>query len=285
MTRRQQQMKTVPEPKEQPLDTVSDELALAFEQDTGTGLEEATQEDFALPFLVILQQLSPQVQEQSPKYVEGAKAGMVYNTVTGELHDVREGHNPLRLIPCHFRVNFVEWITRSDGGGYVNAYDRTEGKRLLETCVENDRGRKIVLPNGHELIDTRNHFVLVVNADMEITPAMIAMVSTQSSVSRNWMAQIQMFRGKVRNNEGTIIKTVAPKSYGQIWPLTTYLETKDNYTWYKWRVGNGEIVPSIDLFNEGKAFHEAVKSGDVKIDLSQQDISEPSEDFVEEDKF
>ena len=58
-----------------------------FEADSGKGLGNLGQEDLALPFLKILGQLSPEVNKQHGKYVEGAEPGMIYNTVTGEVHD------------------------------------------------------------------------------------------------------------------------------------------------------------------------------------------------------
>jgi len=50
----------------------------------GTGLEETTTEDFAIPFIRVLQPMSPQLQKQHGSYVAGAGAGDLYNTVTGE---------------------------------------------------------------------------------------------------------------------------------------------------------------------------------------------------------
>ena len=46
-----------------------------------------TQDDLALPFVRILGQLSPQVTMGDAKYIESAKPGMIYNTVTSELYD------------------------------------------------------------------------------------------------------------------------------------------------------------------------------------------------------
>ena len=61
-------------------------LAL-FGDDVSKGFENMTQDDMALPFVRILGQLSPQVTDGDAKYIEGAKPGMIYNTVTSELYD------------------------------------------------------------------------------------------------------------------------------------------------------------------------------------------------------
>ena len=52
--------------------------------DDAKGFDNMTQEDLALPFVRILGQLSPQVTQGDAKYIESAKPGMIYNTVTNE---------------------------------------------------------------------------------------------------------------------------------------------------------------------------------------------------------
>ena len=44
----------------------------------GTGLEETTTEDFAIPFIRVLQPMSPQLQKQNGSFVAGASAGDLY---------------------------------------------------------------------------------------------------------------------------------------------------------------------------------------------------------------
>ena len=71
-----------------------------FGDDAAKGFENMTQEDMALPFVRILGQLSPQVTEGDGKYIEGAKPGMIYNTVTSELFDGKKG---IKIIPCYYK--------------------------------------------------------------------------------------------------------------------------------------------------------------------------------------
>ena len=78
------------------------------------GFENMTQEDMALPFVRILGQLSPQVTDGDAKYIEGAKPGMIYNTVTSELYDGKKG---IKVIPCYYKKDYPEWSDRGDGPG------------------------------------------------------------------------------------------------------------------------------------------------------------------------
>ncbi len=50
-----------------------------------TGFEGTSSRDYAIPFISLLQSLSPQVDKDDAKYVEGAEVGMFYNSASGEL--------------------------------------------------------------------------------------------------------------------------------------------------------------------------------------------------------
>ena len=60
---------------------------MSFEDDANQGLSNLGHEDLALQFLKVLGQLSPEVNKRDGKYVQGAEAGMIFNTVTKELYD------------------------------------------------------------------------------------------------------------------------------------------------------------------------------------------------------
>ena len=77
-----------------------------FEADAKVGQDNIGSQDLALPFLRILGQLSPQVNERDAKFVEGAKPGMIYNTVTNELYDGVKG---ISVIPCAYKREYIEW--------------------------------------------------------------------------------------------------------------------------------------------------------------------------------
>jgi hypothetical protein len=108
-----------------------------LEEFAGEGLEEVTAEDLAIPFLRVLAQLSPQVNKRDGAYVEGAEAGMIYNTVANEAYDGEKG---ILVVPCHYNRRFVEWQPRSSGGGFVGSYpidsDMLKQKMCfpMETC-------------------------------------------------------------------------------------------------------------------------------------------------------
>ena len=53
-------------------------LSSMFEEDASGGLDNMGSDDFAMPFLRVLGQLSPEINKRDAKYVEGAEAGMIF---------------------------------------------------------------------------------------------------------------------------------------------------------------------------------------------------------------
>ena len=74
-------------------------LATTFEADASAGSQNITQEDLALPFLKVLGQLSPEINKQNAKFINGAEPGMIVNSVTKELYNGTKG---IEVIPVHY---------------------------------------------------------------------------------------------------------------------------------------------------------------------------------------
>ena len=92
-----------------------------FESDASHGAQNITQEDLALPFLKVLGQLSPEVNKQDAKHVEGAEAGMILNTVTNQLYNGKQG---IEVLPVFYKRQYIEWQERGAGkGAPVNIYN------------------------------------------------------------------------------------------------------------------------------------------------------------------
>lgn len=75
-------------------------LMEGFEGDAGGGMEGTDFDSFAVPFLVVLQSMSPQCKKSDGAYIEGAEEGMIFNTASGEVFDGEEG---VMLVPFAYR--------------------------------------------------------------------------------------------------------------------------------------------------------------------------------------
>ena len=241
-----------------------------FGDDLQKGFENMTQEDMALPFIRILGQLSQQVTEGDAKYVEGAKPGMIYNTVTNELYDGKKG---IKVIPCYFKKDYPEWSDRGDGPGApvavhgVNSPVISTGKR---------DGSKIRLPNGNYLEETASYYVMVQTKQGGFTPALITMNSTQLNVSKKWNSMMRSIQ--IDNGKGGF---AIPPMHGVVYNLTSTLQKNDKGSWYGWTVTMDRIMGQDDktLYLNAKDFSGNVSKGNVQTKADVEETSETKTPF------
>lgn len=231
---------------------VSTELDAELARDQGAGFEEAGRDAYAIPFLVALQDMSPQTKQKMAGYVEGAKPGMLFNTATGELME------SCIIVPCHYAQTFIEWVPRDQGGGFVNAYP--PGHAIISTATRD--GAVNVLPNGNHLSDTRQHYVLIVKEDGTTEGAILAMKSTQLKVSRRWMTQMRSQLVEVNG------RSIPAPMYAFQYRLSTELEANDKGQWSSFLITDRERVTDINVYKEAKQFAALAKSGSQKVDYN-----------------
>ena len=224
----------------------------SFEIDSGKGLGNMSQEDLALPFLKILGQLSPEVNKRDGKYVKGAEPGMIFNSVTGDLYDGAKG---IQVVPCHYKLEYIEWRDRGEGSGAPVAIHSSSSDIMTKTT--RDASFKDRLPNGNYIERTASHFVIV-NGQTSST-ALIAMKSTQLKISRKWNSMMAGIRLKGKNGLFT------PASFSHIYQLKTIQQSNDKGTWFGWEVSKIGPVQDTTLYQQAKTFAENVSKGDVKV--------------------
>ena len=225
--------------------------ANVFEDDAAKGLGAIGQEDLALPFLKILGQLSPEVNKRDGKYVEGAEPGMIYNSVSGDLYDGVKGIN---VIPCFYKLEYIEWKDRGEGpGAPVAIYDSSSD---IMSKTKPDANYKDRLPNGNYIEKTASHFVII-TGDSPST-ALISMKSTQLKISRKWNSMMSGIKMKGKNGLFT------PASFSHIYRLKTTQMSNDKGTWFGWEVSKIGPVTDQSLYGQAKSFSENISKGNVK---------------------
>ena len=223
-----------------------------FEEDAARGLGNIGQQDLALPFLKILAQLSPEVNKRDGKYVEGAEAGMIYNSVTGELYNGTEGIN---VIPCFYKLEYLEWKDRGEGLGAPIAIYPSSSDIMSKT--KPDANYKDRLPNGNYIERTASHFVIILG-DSPST-ALISMKSTQLKISRKWNSMMSGLKLKGKNGLYT------PASFSHIYKLKTTQMSNDKGTWFGWEVSKVGPVTDSQAYQQAKTFSENISKGSVKV--------------------
>lgn len=229
-------------------------------EDAGTGFENTNSEDFAIPFLRILQKLSPAVDEESSQFVAGAKPGMLMDTVSKALFKSDIG---AIVVPVSYERSFIEWKTRKNGGGFVNKHAADCAERF-ETTRDEGTG-KDMLPNGNELQDTRSFYVMLIDPATGIPkPCLISMVSTQTKKSKTWLSQMDGL--KIETKDGIKTAPIFSSSY----KITTAIEQKDDNKWYGFIIERESWV-SQEIYMAAKVFRDSIMTGDVIVKHTADD--------------
>ena len=136
------------------------------------GFENIDSKSLQLPFLKILGQLSPQVTAGDSKYIEAAKPGMIYNTVTDKLYD---GNKGILVIPAYYKFEYIEWADRGQEGSNAPRNIYPADSDIMSKTTRGDDG-KDRLESGNYIEETASHFVVVVEESMA-SEALITMKS------------------------------------------------------------------------------------------------------------
>lgn len=239
-------------------------LASRFEEDAQSGFSGMNQEDFALPFLRLLTNTSPEVGS-----IDGAMPGMIYNSVTGELFDGKKG---ILVIPCAYVRQYIEWAPRGSGSGAPIAYYPSTSDILSKTHREVG-DNKDYLDNGNYIENTANHYVMVLDAQGLPHPALIVMKSTQLKKSRKWNSMMMSVKLQGKNGLYT------PPMYSQVYRLSTQKESNDKGQWFGWEVERVGSVEDDGAYLAAKAFADSIGAGDVNVRHSDESVAQAATPF------
>jgi hypothetical protein len=235
-----------------------------FEADAGQGFEETDSKCFAIPFLRILQSLSPQCKKTEPEFIKGAEEGNFFNTVTNQVFAEESG---VKFVPCYFIRKFTLWTPRGEAGGgagFQGSLSAADGEELLRNCTKNDKNQDVT-PDGLLLVDTREHYGILVHEDGTGEPILFSLSSTQLGKSKKWMS---FMRGLKLPNGAE-----APM-FSHIYNLTTVPEKNDKGSWYGLKWEDGGWTPTQAIYEQARGFREMIRSGAAK----------PAEEFDQDGK-
>jgi hypothetical protein len=240
-----------------------------FEADASEFSAELTSDDFALPFLNIIQNTSQQ------KKAGGGQIGDIFNTVTGEIYS---GKDSLTVVPCFYERVYIEWADRDKGVGKpVNIYPLSWDVNSNTSLGGDGKTRFINDNSGNYVEDTAQHYVMVVLGE-NTYPALVAMKSSNLTTSRQWNTMKQGNTAKNKNGQVYI-----KPDFSKMYKLSAAEITKGNYTWYVWKVQPGPDLSEKDmnLYKTCRDFAKAAKAGAVNIEHGEDNSKTSSVDLEE----
>ena len=232
---------------------------LDFVADSGMGLENMDKGDLALPFLKLLQSGSDETKKKHAKYVDGAEAGMFYNTVTKKLYDGEKG---IEVIPVFYKMTYPEWAPFERREGRPISNDR--GPEILKETTQNN-SNKDVLSNGNEIIKTANHFVIINGERPE--KALMTMKSTQLKVSRGWNSLMEdQFETDPKTG-----KSIPAPMFSRVYRLKSVENAGSNFSWHGYNRTMVKKVDDVGLYQMARDFYNSLKNAQQKTATVSED--------------
>ncbi|MGH8709709.1 MAG: hypothetical protein ACREVA_00045 [Burkholderiales bacterium] len=182
----------------------------------GLGFDGQSSADMVMPFLTILQALSPQVQNGS------LRPGMLLDTVTGEIWDGKEG---IPFIPAVTKHSFTEWRPRGAGGGFVGHCE--PDSPTVQGCRESQEFGKYVTPSGNDLVET--FYVYGILATETARHQVIAFSGSRIKRYRAWMTLARTIQ--IPDSQGRMIQ---PPLFAHRYRLRTVVEKNQKGQYYNW---------------------------------------------------
>jgi len=238
-----------------------------YEEDAGLGVS-AKQEDNLVPIARVLQSLSPQLNKKKAEFIEGAEPGDIL--LKGCEPPLVKGDKGFEFVSCYFTKDYVEWIPRDSGGGLV-ARHKTIPKEVKEVKdKQNPNRRRMMMPNGNEIIETRYHIGFVIKDDGAVLPYVLPFASTGHTVSKQWMFTMNSKRLPSGNT--------APS-----FAYTYRLKTKDRSNaagdWSVFDISSGRPTPP-EIYAQAKSLHQAFAAGSKDIEVDDEPTAEPNSDVM-----
>lgn len=237
--------------------------ASLYEQYAGSGFENQTADDYAIPFLQILQALSPQLEGN-----DNLKVGMIINTVTGEVFGGKDG---ISFVPATTQHVFVEWKPRDQGGGFVAVHQPDSD--LVRHVASTQEFGNYHTPEGNDLIETFYVYGVQVLEDGSGMEAVLAFSSTKIKKYKGWMTKAKTIQIQLPDGR----RFPAPL-FAHRYRLKTLNEKNKHGSFSNWDVVGFDgasalecrLPPSDPIFQQAVAVKDMIESGKARAAYESQ---------------
>lgn len=210
-----------------------DQLPDYIANGTGAGNENVTSQDMAIPRLDLVQQLSPQLDKNDAKFIEGAQLGHIFNTLTGEIY------THCFVINLHYEVKWQVFKDRKFGGGFEGSFN-SEAEALAH-LDSNQLPRQ-----QYNVAETGIHKCLLLNDQGQPDqPVLIYMSGSKFKVSKEWNSAIRL-------------KNPNADRFASVWTLSSVPEkNKQGQPYQNFKIDFAGWAPK-DLYEAAKAAYVGI---------------------------
>ena len=209
-----------------------------FMKGKGRGSENVSTNDLTIPRLDLIQDLSPQRKKTDPEYINGAEEGMFFNSVSKQLYG-----DAVIFIPVYFRKEYIIWKSRKSGGGFAGAFP-TESDAFAAIEAQD------LNPEIHEVVESAQHFGIIVDNYTSDTPAVEEIVMTMS-------------KSKMKANRqlNTMVRMAGGDRFERAYLIQSYTDrNKQNESYMNIKVTQKGYV-SENLYHICEKMYESVAGG------------------------
>ena len=189
--------------------------------DTMEGFEDINGSTMSIPFIRVLQKLSPQLNKNKPEFIGEAAEGDVFNTTTKEVY----GPN-LAVVVLKFEHVFIEW--KPNRGGFVSYHTPENAERL---AVDKTFG-KWKTKDGNDLVENYVYLLLIEGHESE-GPVVLSLSSSMIKLAREWN---RLMTTHIMDDGSRA------RPYYLVWKLTTKYNENDKGTWYSFDVAFSRYI-------------------------------------------
>lgn len=180
-----------------------------------SGFEDINLQSMAIPFIRLVQDLSPIMKKTKPEYNPEAETGMFYNTVSGKLYGTS-----LKVIVGRFERIFLEWGTTR---GKLLGVHSPEVVELNQKLMRDEKNQLVDPTTGSTFQDTYTYYV-VLPEHLEEGICIVSLASTNIKEAK-----------KLNRN---LTHTILPNSnkrampYFMVWEMSSSFNSNDQGDWY-----------------------------------------------------
>jgi hypothetical protein len=246
-----------------------------LEEFAGQGFQNQTNEDIAIPFINVLQPNSPEVQQDG---IEGAKAGMLFNSVTQELHNV------ITFVPALTQHVYVEWRPRTEGGGIVATHP-IHSEVVKHAKSKSTEFGKYKTEMGNDLVETFYVFGILCDGDVPTGMAVMAFTSTKIKAYKAIMGRLNAFQLALPDG-----RRINPPLFAHTLMITTKGEKNNKGSFYvpivqaavENDVQKSLLTPTDPRFKMAAECQRLVDSGKAKADTAGQEPRHAADEDADE---